>query len=259
MQCIECGASSRLPCSHAITRTISRITLRCSAQINSSFSRDRGRHELFCTSLCACRCLGASDPGHGHGHGPSYGHARNAPAGRSSSQRSSGLPRSVERPRLRQHTADASNSLCASNNDPPPDTNSPRSTQTRHLPAGGLAGERRSLGVQAVRRSGFRLKPGRTLRVRWQTVCLRVALLPSTFCSCFSCFCPSQRQLTGRCVRSAGYVSTGARKPLHGQKVSSLRAFAFSRDEIQHGEDRMNDPWCMEEKDKGGKAAKRNE
>src|SRR6516165_8126444 len=225
--------------SRTFTRTISRITLRCSAQINSSFSRDRGRHELFCTSLCACRCLGASDPGPGHGHGPSYGHARNAPAGRSNSQRSSGLLRSVERPRLRQHTAAASNSLRASNNDPPPDTNSPRSTQTRHLPDGGLAGERRSLGVQAVHRSGFRLKPGRTLLVRWQTVCLRVALLPSTFCSCFSCFCPSQRQLTGRCVLSAGYVSTGARKALHGQKVSSLRAFAFFRGEIQHGEDRM--------------------
>src|SRR5215469_548456 len=174
---------------HSFT-DISRITLRFSAQINSSFSRDRGPHELFCTSLCACRCLGASDPGPGCGHGPSHGHARPVRADRSSSQRSSGLLRSVERPRLRQHTADASNSLRASNNDPPPDTNSPRSTQTRHLRDGGLAGERRSLGVPAVRRSGFRLKPGRTLRVRWQTVCLRAALLPSTFCSCFSCFCP---------------------------------------------------------------------
>jgi hypothetical protein len=95
-------------------------------------------------------------------------------------------------------SADASNSLRASNNDPPPDTNSPRSTQTRHLPDGGLAGEQRSLGVQAGRRSGFRLKPGRTRRVRWQTVCLRVALHRSTFCSCFSCFCPSQLSVSLR-------------------------------------------------------------
>ena len=53
-------------------------------------------------------------------------------------------------------------------------------------------------------------------------------------------FLPFQRQLTGRCVRSAGYVSTGAKKALHGQKVSWLRAICvLFRDEIQHGEDRM--------------------
>src|SRR5215469_16415345 len=224
---------------HSFT-DISRITLWFSAQINSSFSRDRGPHELFCTSLCACRCPGASDPGPGRGHGPSHGHARHARADRSSSQRSSGLLRSVERPRLRQHTADASNSLHASDNDPPRDTNSPRPTQTRHLPDVGLAGERQLLEVQAVRRSGFRLKPGQMLRVRWQTVWLRAALLPSTFCNCFSCFCPSQRQLTERCACSADYVSTGAKKALHGQKVSSVRTICvLFRHEIQHGEDRM--------------------
>src|SRR5215469_6359065 len=76
---------------HSFT-DISRITLWFSAQINSSFSRDRGPHELFCTSLCACRCPGASDPGPGRGHGPSHGHVRAVRADRSSGQRSSGLP-----------------------------------------------------------------------------------------------------------------------------------------------------------------------
>ena len=124
------------------------------------FSRDRGRHDLFCTSLCACRCLGASDCGPDRGHGPSHGRARTAHVDRSSNQRSSGPLHNVERPRLRQHTADASSSLGASDNDRPPDTSSRRSTRTRYLPDRGMAGERRSLGVEAVRRSEFRLRPG---------------------------------------------------------------------------------------------------
>ena len=104
--CCPLVVATLVPSSRTITRTISRLTLRCSAEVNSSFSRDRGPHELFCTSLCACRCLGASDPGPGRGRGPSHGHARPVRADRSSSQRSSGLLGSVERPRLRQHTAD---------------------------------------------------------------------------------------------------------------------------------------------------------
>src|SRR5262249_30725615 len=123
-------------------------------------SPDRGRHDLFCTSLCACRCLGASDRGPDRGHGPSDGHARNARADLSSSHRSSGPLHTVERPRPRQHMADASSSLGASNNDPPPDTSSRRSTRTRYLPVRGMAGERRSLGVEAVRRSEFQSIPG---------------------------------------------------------------------------------------------------
>jgi len=124
------------------------------------FSRDRGRHDLFCTSLCACRCLGAIDRGPGRGHGPSDGRARNARADRSSSHRSSGPLHNVELPRPRPCTADASSSLGASNNARPSDTSSRRSTRTRHLPDRGTAVERRPLGVEAVRRSEFRLRPG---------------------------------------------------------------------------------------------------
>jgi len=47
------------------------------------FSRDRGRHDLFCASLCACRCHGASDRGPDRGHGPNHGRVRNARADRS--------------------------------------------------------------------------------------------------------------------------------------------------------------------------------
>src|SRR5215475_3877689 len=114
------------------------------------FSRDRGRHDLFCTSLCACRCLRASDRGPDRGHGPSDGRARNAPADLSSSHRSSGPLHSAERPTPRQHTADTSSSLGASNSNPLPDTNNRRSTRTRHLPDRGMAGERRSLAVATV-------------------------------------------------------------------------------------------------------------
>jgi len=122
-------------------------------------SRDR-RHDLFCTSLCACRCLGASDRGPDRRRGPSDGRARSARTDLSNSRRGSGPLHSVERPKRRQHTADASSSRGASNNDHLPDTSSRRSTRTRHLPDRGMAGERRSLGVQVVRRSEFRLRPG---------------------------------------------------------------------------------------------------
>src|SRR6516162_8477378 len=49
-------------------------------RLSQSFSRDPGRHDLFCTSLCACRCLRASDRGPDRGHGPSDDCARNARA-----------------------------------------------------------------------------------------------------------------------------------------------------------------------------------
>ena len=50
------------------------------------FSRDRGRRDLFCTSLCACRCLRASDPGRDRAHGPNDGRARRARVDLPSSQ-----------------------------------------------------------------------------------------------------------------------------------------------------------------------------
>ena len=48
-------------------------------RLSQSFSRDPGRHDLFCTSLCACRCLRASDRGPDRGHGPSDDCARKRP------------------------------------------------------------------------------------------------------------------------------------------------------------------------------------
>ena len=123
------------------------------------FSRDR-RRDVFYTSLCACRCLRASDRGRAPGHDPSDGRARSVRADRASSHRSSGSVHSMGRPRPSQHTADVSSSLDASNNDPPPDTSSRRSTRSRHLPDWGTAGERRSLAAGEVRRSEFRLRPG---------------------------------------------------------------------------------------------------
>lgn len=54
------------------------------------FSRDRRRRDVFYTSLCACRCLRASDRGRAPGHDPSDGRARSVRADRASSHRSSG-------------------------------------------------------------------------------------------------------------------------------------------------------------------------
>src|SRR6516164_6999910 len=124
------------------------------------FSRDRRRRDVFYTSLCACRCLRASDRGRAPGHDPSDGRARSVRADRASSHRGSCSLHSMGRPRPRQHMADASSSLDASNNDPPPDTSSRRPTRTHHLPDRGMADERRSLAAGEVRRSEFRLRPG---------------------------------------------------------------------------------------------------
>src|SRR5215472_6259587 len=38
--------------------------------LSQIFSRDHRRHDVFCTNLCACRCLRASDRGPDRGHGP---------------------------------------------------------------------------------------------------------------------------------------------------------------------------------------------
>jgi hypothetical protein len=122
-----------------------------------SFSRDSGRRDLFCTNLCACRCLGASDRSRDRGRGPSDGRARNARADLSNSHRSSGPLHNVERPIPRRHMVDASSILRASNNDRVPDTSSRQSTCT---PDRGVPGARRSVAAGAVRRSGFRRRPG---------------------------------------------------------------------------------------------------
>ncbi len=109
------------------------------------FNRDRGRRDLFCTSLCVFRCrddrcLRASDRGHDRDHGPSDGRARHAHADLPSSHRSSGPLHSVERPTPRQRTADASSNLGASDNGPPSDTSSLRSIRTRYRPDPGMVG-----------------------------------------------------------------------------------------------------------------------
>src|SRR5260370_38405985 len=83
-----------------------------------SFSRDRGRHELFCTSLCACRCPRAA--------------------------RDRKIEDRVARSVIRVVSIDEAEDL-SSNNDPPPDTSSRRPTCTRYLPDWGMAGARRSL------------------------------------------------------------------------------------------------------------------